>query len=236
VLSREVLAGRDFRGLRLEQFSAEGVRFERCAFDGSMIESGSFGAGRLVSEYVGCSFNGAKIHMVPGGYASFVDCTFEDTMIDGWFCFAVELVRCTFSGQLRKTVFNGTVPPEKRGIVGRDVNRFDGNDFSRAKLVDVAFRTGIDLSGQQLPSGPDYTYIADAEPVVRRARIAFNALDDPEAKKPLRGFLAVMEDDVAGGQQQLLVRLDDYPRASRPAIRALLTAALNKLLNFTSAQ
>jgi hypothetical protein len=227
VLSNQHLVAQDFRGLELIQFSAEGVSLERCAFDGSVIRSASFGAGRATSEYVDCSFSGAKIHMGPGGYARFVNCTFENVAIDSWFCFAVELVGCVFSGQLRKAVFNGSVPPEKRDVAGRSTNQFEGNDFSRAKLLDVAFRTGIDLSEQRLPSGPEYRYLADAPSVVRRARSVFNTLADPDAKKHVRGILAVMEEDVSAGQSQLLIRVDDYPRASRPSIQKLLHAAFN---------
>jgi len=226
VLSGQRLLAVDLGGRRLEQFSAEGCRFEACRFDGAVIESASFGAGRIVSEYVGCSFDGAKLRMGPGGYARFVDCTFEDTVIEHWFCFAVEIVGCTFSGRLEKVVFNGSVPSDKQGSAGRRVNQFEDNDFSRARLADVAFRTGVDLTRQRLPSGEEYTYLDDAAVAVRRARSAFNVWEDPEMKKRARGVLAVMEADVAAGQRQLFVRVDDYPRASRPAIRALLTAAL----------
>jgi len=227
VLSNQHLVAQDFRGLELLQFSAEGARLERCAFDGSVIASGSFGAGQIGSEYVDCSFSGAKIHMGTGGYARFVGCTFENVTIDNWFCFAVELVGCTFSGKIRKAVFNGCVPPEKRSVAGRAVNQFEGNDFSRARLLDVAFRTGIDLSKQRLPPGPEYIYLADAPSAVRRARVVFNALDDPEVKKRVRGVLAVMEEDVAAGQDQLLIHVDDYPRASRSSIQQVLRAALD---------
>lgn len=226
VLSGQRLVAVDLGGRRLEQFSAEGCRFEACRFDGAVIESASFGAGRLVSEYVGCSFDGAKLRMGPGGYARFVDCTFENSVIEHWFCFTVEIVGCTFSGRLKKVVFNGSVPSDKQGTAGRRVNQFEDNDFSRARLADVAFRTGVDLTRQRLPSGEEYAYIDDAAVAVRRARRAFNVWEDPEMKKRARGVLAVMEADVAAGQRQLFVRVDDYPRASRPAIRALLTAAL----------
>lgn len=225
VLSGQRLLAADFSGRRLRQFSAEGCLFEQCRFDDVVIESASFGAGRTVSEYVGCSFDGAKLRMVPGGYARFVDCTFEGAAIEGWFCFAVELVSCSFSGRLKKVVFNGTVPDEDRADVKRSVNQFEANDFSRAKLTDVSFRTGVDLTKQQLPAGDEYTYLDNAAIAVSRARVALNAWDDLEAKKRARGVLAVMEEDVAAGQRQLFIRVDDYPRASRPAIRALLDAA-----------
>jgi hypothetical protein len=225
VLSGQRLESQDFRGRHLLQFSAEGARLERCAFDDAVIESASFGAGGVTSEYVGCSFDGAKIHMGPGGYARFVDCSFGSAAIENWFCFAVELVGCSFSGRLRKVVFNGIVPPERREVAGRSANQFEGNDFSRAKLVDVSFRTGIDLSRQRLPSGPEYTYLEDAGLAVRRAREELNAWDDPEIKKRAMGVLRVMEEDVSAGQRQLFIRIDDYPRGSRSAIRTLLDSA-----------
>ena len=44
-------------------------------------------------------------------------------------------------------------------------------------------------------------------------------------KAAAQGVLEVMERDVAAGQQQLLMRAGDHPRAGRPAIRKLLDAA-----------
>jgi hypothetical protein len=35
-------------------------------------------------------------------------------------------------------------------------------------LIDVSFRTGIDLSQQRLPSGPDYLYLPNAAETMRR--------------------------------------------------------------------
>lgn len=225
VISGEQLSGANFSGRHLEQFSAEDCRLEACRFDGAVIESASFGAGRRVSEYVGCSFDGATLRMGPGGYARFVNCSFSETRIERWFCFAVELVDCTFSGRLAKVVFNGTVPDDKRVVTGRSVNEFEGNDFSAARFVDVGFRTGIDLTRQRLPDGPEYVYLDAASDQVKRARIAFNAWADAGAKSRARGVLAVMEEDVAGGQHQMLIRVDDFPKANRSAVSDLLAAA-----------
>lgn len=226
VLASQQLVGTDFSDQQLVQFSSDGCRFEACNFEGSVIESASFGGGRRTSEYVGCSFDGATLRMGPGGYARFVDCTFERTIIENWFCFAVEVIGCRFSGRLKKVVFNGTVPDEKQAIAGRRENRFEDNDFSRATLVDVGFRTGVDLSQQRLPRGDEYTYLPDAVAAVRRARTEFDSWDDPKVKSAARGVLRVMEDDVTDGQRQLLLRIDDFPRSDRAAIEKLLSAAV----------
>lgn len=207
------------------QFSSDGGRFESCTFDKATIQSASFGAGRRMSEYIGCTFDGAKLRMGPGGYARFVDCSFEKTSIDHWFCFAVELVNCTFSGRLRKVIFNGQLRPDDAEICGRTTNQFEGNDFSRATLHDVGFRTGIDLTKQQLPDGDGYIFLSDAVHDLRNARIAYNAWNDVDHKKRVGGVLKVLEEDAAGGQRQLHVRVADYPRANRAAIRALFDAA-----------
>ena len=102
------LVGADFSGRRLDSFGAYGSRLEKCRFDKSRIDSASFGEGKEVSEYVDCSFDGARFCPGPGGYYRFVRCSFKNVNIYDWFCFAVELVDCTFSGKMRGAVFNGT--------------------------------------------------------------------------------------------------------------------------------
>ena len=169
VISGQRLIDADFSGRRLKSFSAEGSQFDGCRFDDAVIESASLGAGRRVTEYIGCSFSSAKLRMASGRFTRFVDCAFDDSVIENWFCFAVEIVGCTFSGRLKKLVFNGSVPLDMQAFTGRKVNQFEDNDFSRAKLVDVGFRTGIDLTRQRLPDSDDYTYLADAASTVRRA-------------------------------------------------------------------
>lgn len=84
----------------------------------------------------------------------------------------VELIDCTFSGQLRKAIFNGTVHEDDRLNAGQERNKFHGNDFSAMRLIAVDFRTGIDLTRQKLPSGPDYVYVPNAAEAVRQARAA----------------------------------------------------------------
>lgn len=222
VLDHEEVHGVDFSGLKLVQFSAAGSRLEACRFDKTKIEDASFGAGRETSEYVDCSFDGARIRFGPGGYARFVRCSFRDVDLRDWFCFAVELVDCTFTGRLRKAFFNGIVPEDKRSSAGRERNEFRGNDLSAMTLIDVAFRTGIDLTQQKLPSGPDYIYVLDAAEAVQRARASVIGWDDLGLRKPAMTLINLLEEDVAAGQRQLFLRPADYTKLGKDAVDAVM--------------
>jgi hypothetical protein len=225
VLSREKLRGADFSGRGLEQFSSEGSRLEACQFDKMRIQSASFGAGRAPSEYVECRFDGARIRFGPGGSARFVGCSFRDVDLRDWFCFRVELVDCVFTGRMRHSFFNGTVPEHERAFVGRERNEFRGNDFSGMKLEDVGFRTGIDLTQQRLPSGPEYLYLPDAAAAVQRARAEVVQWDDLDRRREAMVFNNGLEEDVAKGQRQLLLRPDDYsvPKDVKDALESVFT-------------
>ena len=105
-----------------------------------------------VTRYISCSFDRATINSIAPGHARFERCTFKDADFVQFFSHTVEFVNCEISGVIRSAFFNGTVPPECVSALGRKVNEFRGNDFSGATLVDVAFRTGIDLSLQEMPT------------------------------------------------------------------------------------
>jgi uncharacterized protein YjbI with pentapeptide repeats len=151
VFDHEEVDGGDFSGRHLDQFVSIGSRFQSCRFVKMRIEGGSFGAGRETSEYLDCTFDGSRISFGPGGYTRFVRCSFRNVDLRDWFCFSVEIVDCVFTGRLQKVVFNGTVPEADRKDAGRDQNQFEGNDFSGAVLIDVDFRTGIDMERQRMP-------------------------------------------------------------------------------------
>jgi hypothetical protein len=209
-LDRANLCGEDFSGRRLRYFGAVGCSFERCRFDGGKIERASFGAGRAISSYVDCSFDGARIISSIGGYARFERCSFRDVDILEWFSFAQEFVECTFSGQLRKGVFNGTPRPKDMDVVHRTRNEFRGNNFSDMNLVDVGFRTGIDLRQQRLPSGPQYVYVLDAQDALRRARGAIAVWRDPALRREGMSLVDLYQQRVEDGQCQLFLRPDTF--------------------------
>jgi hypothetical protein len=117
-----------------------------------------------------------------------------------WTCFEAEFIDCTFTGRLQTCIFNGTVSEEDRPWVGRERNEFRGNDFSGAELVDVAFRTGIDLDQQRLPTGPDYLYVPDAAAAIERAQRGLaDWMPDTEFQRLAQVIVTVQASAVADG-------------------------------------
>jgi hypothetical protein len=209
-LDHENLCEADYSGRKLKQFCAVGSRFERCRFDRMRVDSFVPGAGMELSDYVDCSFDGIRVRYVSAGFARFVRCSFRDVDVRDWRCTKAELIDCVFTGRLEECIFYGTVREEDRPWVGREKNEFRGNDFSGCDLVDVAFRTGIDLSLQRLPTGPEYLYLPDAAAAIERARAAVNEWYDPGLRERGLSLLNTLEMGVEGGQHQRLLRADNY--------------------------
>jgi uncharacterized protein YjbI with pentapeptide repeats len=149
ILSKRVLEGESFSDRHLLGFSSEGCHFRRCSFERMKIESASFGAGTKESVYEDCQFDGSEIHGLPG-IARFYRCSFRNIRLDGFFSLAASFIECVFSGEIRGSVFYGSLPASNMPY-GKRQNEFFGNDFSETLLVDVDFRDGIDLSKQHMP-------------------------------------------------------------------------------------
>jgi len=224
--------GTDYSGRKLRMFTSVGSRFENCTFNKATVLDFRFGAGMEQSEYINCSFDHARLD-VGGGFARFVECSFQNADIRNWICFAVEMIDCMFSGTLRQVIFNGTVPAEKRQFVGREHNEFRGNNFSALKLMDVTFRTGIDLTKQRLPSSPDYIYLSDPAPVLARSRQALveDLTLDPDIRQSALGMVGRMQETVNKGQKQLFIRPENYYFHASGGSRAYLELVFSFLRN-----
>lgn len=202
------LIGADYSKRKVRMFTTVGSRFEKCRFEGTRIDNVAFGAGMELSEFIDCSFDGARMEN-GGGFSRFVRCSFQNVEIRGWRCYEAEFIECVFTGRLTECIFNGTVREQDRAWVGREKNEFRGNDFSGCDLVDVGFRTGIDLTHQELPSGPEYLYLPDAAAAIERAQRTVQQWYDPTLRE--RG-LSLLETLQLGTdtQKQRLLRADNY--------------------------
>ncbi|MFG3558935.1 hypothetical protein ACGGAQ_31625 [Micromonospora sp. NPDC047557] len=209
-----------------------GAYFERCRFDGLRFQEVALGAGMEQSQFVQCSFDNVVLRGSTG-YSRFVGCTFRNTDIRDLTADYLELVDCIFTGRIGSTTFWGAPPPgsdrrfasdlaflQKQGrpeppgyraLALRESNDFHGNDFSGADLTDVAFRHGVDLSQQRLPTGADYLYLPDAEATLHRALtlLADRPADDLSARVE-RTLRRILDREIGNGQRQLLFREADY--------------------------
>jgi len=211
VLDHVRLCGEDYCGRKLMQFCTIGCHLEGCRFDKARIDCAQLGAGREMSEFIDCIFDGAHMNM-GGGFSRFVRCSFRDVDLRGWRS-RVELIDCTFSGRLRQAIFSGTVLEKDQALLGRERNEFHGNDFSAMDLIEVEFRKGIDLTQQRLPSGPQYLYLPDAAASLARTRSELvNWEGSPDARRvALRIVDNWLEEEVIkGGQRQLFLRPENY--------------------------
>jgi hypothetical protein len=199
----------DFSRKRVASLAPEGCYFERCDFSGVRIDSACFGSGEVETEYVDCTFDGARINVSTAGIARFTGCSFERVKITGWLCGATELVECRFSGRLRRCVFSAKVSDFYSDILSRATNEIRDNDFSRCHFDDVSFLSGVDLTRQRLPSEPGTLYVADAPAALRAARSSIVTWSDLDRRRTALKLLDFYDDLARDGQQQLLLYAAD---------------------------
>ncbi|MFI7588202.1 hypothetical protein ACIB24_14125 [Spongisporangium articulatum] len=203
VLDEVIVEDGDYSGLKLDEFVTAGCRFSNSRFEDMRIRMATFGAGSVATDFVGCSFDGSRLEFSPGGIVNFVNCTFRDAALSHWTIAAGDVIGCTFSGTIKKSIFRGSVEPLWQSAFHRVDNRYEGNDFSRARMVEVEFRGGVDLRKQKLPEGPEYLYLEDAQAAVERARPIVAQWTDEKDKSQADFLLQFIEKQRAAGQRQV---------------------------------
>lgn len=197
----------DLSGHREKRWVVVESRFERCSFEKLRVDRFSFGTGKVMSEYIDCSFDGSWIKGFNPGRARFIRCSFRNVRLTNGACLDAEFVDCVFTGTLREINFNADLFGQD---LGRDRNRYERNDFSGATLVNVAFMGGVDLRDQKLPQGEDYIFLENAEPVVIAALDQVDTWPETKEKGFARADLEVCLDYIRGGQRQLLLSAHDF--------------------------
>ncbi|MDQ7903529.1 hypothetical protein RB614_03250 [Phytohabitans sp. ZYX-F-186] len=224
----------DFALRRIRYLAVAGSRFTRCDFSGIRVaQGGTFGAGGEYSEYIDCMFDKARLKHMRSGRATFVRCSFRDVLVDGLHCQGGgEFIDCIFSGTLKDAIFIGKVL-RYEGMVPnpKEELEFRGNDFSAAKLDNIAFRNGIDLNQQRFPSGPDHLVVPDATRVLPRAMEIIDGWpNDGRDKRRARIKLRVALEDAESGQQNVFLGLADQKDPTLgPAVADAVAQAVAEL-------
>lgn len=226
----EVHVGTDFSGVKVKRFSAAASTFDGCDFRNVRWEDCGWGEGTTPTIYRDCVFDGARLQARAPGFARFERCSFRDVRLENWYCNAVEVVDCVFSGRLKTVVFDGSLPEHKVALMGRTTNEFHGNDFSGARFIDVGFRGGIDLTRQQLPDQADLLLVHDARAAVARVEGAINVWDDLDNRARAQGLLRFLHRGIHGGQEQLLLEPDDLRKVFGAAVWERVEPALTSPL------
>lgn len=211
-VDHQQVTGVDYTSLGLKSFGSHGSRFENCNFGKLRLDSLSFGAGQVMSEYVNCTFDGSKFFAnTLLGRARFVNCSFRKIRSSRFRLAAGDLIDCVFSGRMDSTQIWGRTGP-RADIYGDRTNTIEGNDFSGVDFGDIDFRFGVDLRKQVLPAGQDYMLISDAAQVLARAYKDAVTMDDLENRKTLVRMIQSQQDAVDGGQRELFVSKRRIPR------------------------
>ncbi|MBP2329517.1 hypothetical protein JOF56_009902 [Kibdelosporangium banguiense] len=197
------LENEDFSNRRLRELVVAAATLVRCDFSRTRVAGGEFGGGFEPSEYVECVFDGCRVKNVLPGRATFIGCSFRDVTIQNLRCHEAQFIDCVFTGLLRTVTFSAV--PWSTERLGRTRNAYHGNDFAGARLMDVAFRGGIDLDRQRLPEGPEYVLVRNAPEILPAIREQVRTW--PESLRlDAETSLWILENDCETGQRDLLVR------------------------------
>jgi len=208
-----------FDGREFDDFVSVGSNFRDCSFDSCKIENACFGSGVQQSFYNNCTFDSAKLRCPSPGNVRFERCTFREAEILEFFGVTAEFVDCDFFGcTLAKCVFVGNVPDDEKLVPPRTLNEFSGNDFEDAIFVDVGFRRGIDLSKQKLPSAGPFILISSAQDFLKDVRDRYLQERDLILREQAFTVLRILEFEAQGGQEQLFVSVDMFPRSVTRAV------------------
>ncbi|RRC96527.1 pentapeptide repeat-containing protein [Schaalia canis] len=212
-LSHLRVEGVDFSGQTFNNFGLTDVVLTNCDF--SRVKADFFipGSGPFPCEFIDCSFDRVNFRQVLSLSNRFVGCSFKGARLSRWKLEETDLVDCDFDGAtLRDVMLWGSMDdPGTPSYPARSwVNEIRGNDFSGAKLIDVDFRTGVDLTLQKLPVGPDYIYAEDVPAALTRGEEVLDSLS-PEDKKRAAILLEILRNEYERGQKQLfLVRFKSH--------------------------
>lgn len=133
----------------------------RCDFTGTKLPKGSWLSSGGTVEFEECTFDRTQMREIFVGDAVFTRCKFLDADLSGTFSWCGQFIDCAFTGRLADVSFFGRPTGPCAAGAARTVNRFEGNDFSRADMYSAIFTRGINVTAQRLPDTSEYTLIRD---------------------------------------------------------------------------
>jgi hypothetical protein len=202
-IDHKVVEGAHFNDLPVSDLTvANGSTLVETIFERLNIKYGSLGAGRQMSEFIDCRFERCHLELESLGAARLIRCRFVNVELVNWFCLKAEFIDCSFSGRLRKIVFNAALRPVDQAELRRTRNRYENNDFQKCAFRDVAFRGGIGLDPALLPEEPGGIFLPNAAEAYASALKRVEKDKDEGVRKNAGAFLRVRRDNAVRGQRQ----------------------------------
>lgn len=198
---------KSFSGKKLSKFLAVESEFINCHFENMSIKDVCFGGGSKQTLYFGCIFDNSVFSSNAPGVARFENCSFRNIKIKKFFCVDVEMIDCTFSGEIEQGNFIGV----HRDVSGEiSVNEFRGNDFSDLRLGDVGF-SGLDLTAQKMPVGSDFLVISNVKNFLTKVRTDCASIKNQQLSDAILRVLGIMALESEGGNNQMFVDRRSFP-------------------------
>lgn len=224
-----VFSEQEFSNPKIDEIVvANGARLDRVVFRSIKIKHGSLGAGSVESHYDGCVFVNCELGVSSVGRATFRNCRFENSKIRGWISLSAQFVDCVFESRLERVVFDAHPLPNVAAELGRERNRFEGNDFRGSIFRDVAFRGGVQLAQDLMPTLDGGYFLRDGESAYTRSVSRVRGIDSSWANDVL-AFLEVRLQNCRRGQvQDYISPLDVVAATGDPDGRAVLNELLRE--------
>jgi hypothetical protein len=213
------LKSESFSGKKVSKVIAVESEFIDCSFEEMKIKDICFGGGAKQTRYVNCSFDDSSFSSNVPGVARFENCSFKNVKIKKLFCVEVEFVDCVFTGELKQGNFVGV----HREVDGTSkANEYKNNDFSGLSIGDVGF-TDIDLSLQKFPQNGSLTVIMDVSKFLSNAKAEIENISDHVLYDDATKVLTTLEMESEGGNNQLLVDKQSFPKKLQEAAELVLS-------------
>lgn len=136
---------RTFDFITFDHTKFHNSQFEDCVFSRCHFENAYLG---FRVSYVRCTWRDCNFHgkyLTLGAPSHFQDCIFDKVKIQSASMCGAKFTNCVFRAELKNIIMHGPNVPATEPVV------FENCDMTQARLLNVSFYGGVDLSTVELP-------------------------------------------------------------------------------------
>ncbi len=222
VIDRETRVSETFSNLKLDGLTVIESSLRQCTFEDVRARSACFGGGMRQSVFEDCLFRRCTFAFGAVGNVRLVRCRFESCRLENVIGTNLELIECTFPDTtIKKGVFHGRAEGSAQVRSQRTLNEIRDNDFSQAKLDDVDFRGGVDLTKQKLPTSDEYLFVRDTCKTLAIVKDLQSSITEKDELKRSQMLAGLLDFYCSSGQRTQLLRVAFWGAFERELISRL---------------